>query len=151
MWLILPLNINQVKKVRQERSQIQKQFKGRGKLPSQRTHTLRVGYNFFVVVNSTQARVILNQPEGSRTPQEDLQNQLTWAHGGSQRLNHLKRSRPPILWSRYAAWSSRGSPNKWSPCCSQPLDPLSLTGLPGWASVGEDSIISEVNACARAK
>ena len=31
-------------------------------------------------------------PEGSRTAQEDLQSQLTWAHGGSQRLNHESKS-----------------------------------------------------------
>lgn len=30
----------------------------------------------------------LRELEGSRTPQEDLLSQLTWAHGGSQRLNH---------------------------------------------------------------
>ena len=30
----------------------------------------------------------LKEPERSRTQQENLQNQLTWAHPGSQRLNH---------------------------------------------------------------
>ena len=38
-------------------------------------------------------RVIeLNKLEGSRTPQEDLQSQLTWTHGGSQRLNHQPKN-----------------------------------------------------------
>ena len=32
------------------------------------------------------------RPEGSRIPQEDLQSQLTWAHGGSQKLNHQPES-----------------------------------------------------------
>jgi hypothetical protein len=30
----------------------------------------------------------LSKPEGSTTPQEYLQSQLTWDHVGSQRLNH---------------------------------------------------------------
>lgn len=30
----------------------------------------------------------LSKPEGSRTPQEDLEGQLTEAHGGSHRVNH---------------------------------------------------------------
>ena len=29
----------------------------------------------------------LKEPEGSRTPQENLQNQLTWAHRGSEKPN----------------------------------------------------------------
>jgi hypothetical protein len=33
-------------------------------------------------------RIGLREPEGSRTPQ-DLQNQLPWAHGGSQRVNQI--------------------------------------------------------------
>jgi hypothetical protein len=34
----------------------------------------------------------LRELEGSRTPQEDLESQLTWAHGGSERLNHQPKS-----------------------------------------------------------
>ena len=37
-------------------------------------------------------RIGLNEQEGSRTPQEDLQSQLIWAHRGSQRLNHQPMS-----------------------------------------------------------
>lgn len=29
---------------------------------------------------------------GVKTPQEDLQSQLTWVHGGSQKLNHQSKS-----------------------------------------------------------
>ena len=34
----------------------------------------------------------LREPVVSGIPQEDLENQLTWAHGGSQRLNHKPKS-----------------------------------------------------------
>ena len=36
-------------------------------------------------------RIEVSKPEESRTPQEDLQSQLTWTHGGSQRLNPLTK------------------------------------------------------------
>jgi hypothetical protein len=35
---------------------------------------------------------VSEEPKGSRTPQENVQNQLTWAHEGSQRLNHQPTS-----------------------------------------------------------
>lgn len=62
-------------------------------------------------------RIGLNELQGSRTSQEDLQNPLTWAHGGSHRLNHQANSSQGLdlgllhIWSRHAAWSSGGSPN----------------------------------------
>ena len=34
----------------------------------------------------------LKEPEVSRTLQENLQNQLIWVHGASQRLNHQAES-----------------------------------------------------------
>jgi hypothetical protein len=34
----------------------------------------------------------IDQVRGARTPQEDLQSQLTWARGGSQRLNHQPKN-----------------------------------------------------------
>jgi hypothetical protein len=34
----------------------------------------------------------VSKPEGPRIPQEDLQNQLAWAHGGLQKLNHQPKS-----------------------------------------------------------
>ena len=84
-----------------------------------------------------------SKPEGSRTPQEDLQSQLTWIHGGPQRLNHQPNStqrrdlnpHSPIC-SRCAAWSSCGSPNNWSRgclwLCGLPLDPLPYLVGPHW-------------------
>ena len=51
----------------------------------------------------------VREPEGSRTPQEDLHNQLTWTHGDSQRLNYQSKIlwglvlRPLYICSRYLA------------------------------------------------
>jgi hypothetical protein len=46
-----------------------------------------------VLCKSWRWRAGLGEPEGPRTPQEDIQSQLTWAHGGgSQRLNHQSKS-----------------------------------------------------------
>ena len=87
----------------------------------------------------------LSNPEVERMPQEDLQSQLTWVHGDSQRLNHQPNTMqaldlgPLYICSRCAAWPSCGSSaNNWSRTLLPALDPLSLPGLPGWASVGED-------------
>ena len=92
----------------------------------------------------------LRELEGSREPQEDPQSQLSWAHGGSQRLNHQPKRMhgldlsPLYICSRYAAWSSCGSPNNWSRgclwLCCLPLDLLPLAELPGLAAVGEDAM-----------
>ena len=35
----------------------------------------------------------LEEPKGLRLPQEDLQNQLSWAHRDPQRLNHQPDSK----------------------------------------------------------
>ena len=55
--------------------------------------------------------------------------------GTAQSLNIRWR-----ICNRCAAWS----PNNWNRGClglsCLPLDPLPLTGLPGWASVGEDTL-----------
>ena len=83
----------------------------------------------------------MRELEGSRTPQEDLQSQLTWDHGVSQSIQELDLD-PIHIYSKYLAWCSCGSPNKQNGgclgLCSLPLDPLPLAGLPGWTSVGED-------------
>lgn len=56
----------------------------------------------------------LGQAGVSRKPQEDLQSQPTWGHGGSQNLGDLPGSMgeldldPLCICSKYAA----GSPNK---------------------------------------
>ena len=83
--------------------------------------------------------------EGSGTPQENLQNQLTWAHEGSQRLNHPWKSMHGLhidilpLRSRCAAWSSYGFSKNWSEDCYTLLDAFgflsvsraALSGLSG--------------------
>jgi hypothetical protein len=80
----------------------------------------------------------MREPERSRTPQENLQNQLTWAHGGSQRLSHQPKSMhgldlgPLHIWNRCAAVSD-------SVACL--WIPFPLTGLPYLASVGEMCLV----------
>ena len=37
--------------------------------------------------------------EVSRTPQEDVQSQINWAHGGSQRLDHQPKSMQGWAWA----------------------------------------------------
>ena len=57
------------------------------------------------------------EPERSRTMQENPQNQLTWAHRGSQRLNRESRSLyrsdlgPLYICYTFVAWSSCATPN----------------------------------------
>lgn len=97
--------------------------------------------------------------EGSRSPQEDLQSQLTLVHGCSQRLNHQLKSTQgldldPLHICSRCVWSSCESPNNWSGsylglCCLS-LDPLPLAGLPGWASVGENPTSPAATWCPRA-
>jgi hypothetical protein len=97
--------------------------------------------------------------EGSRTPQEDTQSQLTWDHGGSQSLGHQPWSMqeldldPLHICNKCAAWCSCGSPNKQSrdylDLCSLPLDSLPLPGLHGWASVGENGPSPAGSRCPR--
>jgi hypothetical protein len=78
--------------------------------------------------------ITVSKSEGSRTPQEDPQSQLTWDHGNSQNLRYQPGSIQEVgleslhFCSKCAAWSSCGSPNKWSRgclgLCSPPLEPL---------------------------
>jgi hypothetical protein len=64
----------------------------------------------------------LRELEGSRTSQGNLQSQLAWAHGGSQRLKHQPKNTEgldpgPLHICRCAAWFSCGVPNNWSGGC----------------------------------
>jgi hypothetical protein len=98
-------------------------------------------------------RVEVSEPDEERTPQEDL----TWGHGGLQRLKRLK-SRQGLdlahlhICSQCAAWST--CPNHWRECClwlcCLPLDPLSLARLSGQISVGEDMLSPLATSCSRA-
>lgn len=92
----------------------------------------------------------LRELEGSRTPKEDLQSKLIWAHGGSQRWNHQLKSMhgldlsPLHLCCRCLSWSSCGSPNNQSGgclwLCCRPLTSFPLDGLPCLASVRDDTL-----------
>ena len=99
--------------------------------------------------------------EVSRTPQGTLQSQLTFAHGASQTLNHQPKSIQRLdlyllhNFSRFASWSSCESfKNSNTGCfwlCCLTFDPFLLTGLPGWASVGEDVLRWTVTGCSRVR
>ena len=101
-----------------------------------------------VLCKSWRWRAGLGEPEGPRTPQEDIQSQLTWDHRNSQSLGHQPGSMqeldlyPQHICRKYPTWSLCVSPKKWNGSClclyPLPLDSLPLLGLPGWASVGED-------------
>jgi hypothetical protein len=99
----------------------------------------------------------MSEPEKSRIPEEDLQNQLIWAHGGSQRLNHQPRSMPGLdldhldMCSRFASCSSCESlNNRGRDClCCGPLNHFSIAGLPCLASVEEDVLTASVTYCTR--
>ena len=83
----------------------------------------------------------LRELKGSRTRPEDLQSQLTWAHGASQKLNYQPKSwagpssntwagpRPLHICSRCAAWSSCRSTNNWSRDCLNSVACLWITFL----------------------
>jgi hypothetical protein len=87
------------------------------------------------------------ESERSRAPPENLQNQLPWAHRGSQKLNHQAESThgtdlvPLYIWT---AWSSCGTSNSRSRgclwLCCLALDPFPLTGWPCLTSVEEDAL-----------
>jgi hypothetical protein len=101
----------------------------------------------------------LNKPEGPRTPQEYLQSQLTWAYRDSERLNDQPKNMQGLdignlhICSRYIACSSCGSPNiGWSVVSNPvacPRDSFLLTGLLGWASVGEEVLSLAGTGCPR--
>lgn len=73
----------------------------------------------------------LREAEGSSTPEEDLQSQLTWNYGGSQKLNHQPKSMHGLdlgtlyIWSKYTAWSS---------VCALTTGELTLTLMPAFGS-----------------
>ena len=88
----------------------------------------------------------LQAPEGTGTPQEDQQSQLTWTLGGSQRLNHQPKSIHgldlvlPCICSKCPAWSSCDSPNNWSgggsgAGCSLTLFPNCRSCSCNWAAL----------------
>ena len=72
---------------------------------------------------------------GVRKPQEDLQSQIVWAHGRTQRLNHQPNTMHGLdlevltVCSRCASWSLCGSPNN---CSGAVSDLASVTCL--WIS-----------------
>ena len=78
---------------------------------------------------------------------------------GSQRLGHQTGSMQKLdlgslhICCKCAAWSSCGSPNKWSCEClglySLTLDPLLLPGLPDWASMEENLPSPAGTRCSR--
>jgi hypothetical protein len=90
----------------------------------------------------------LKEPEESKTPQENLENQLTWAHRDSQRLNHQPESirgmdlGPLHICNKCENWSSYGTCNIRSRGClwlyCLPLDSFPLTGMPCLRSIEED-------------
>ena len=73
-----------------------------------------LGY-FKEAVNVEEGEEGLKEPERSRTPQENIQNQLTDTHGGSplrlkQQAESMRETglNPLHTCNRYAAWSSYG-------------------------------------------
>jgi hypothetical protein len=80
--------------------------------------------------------------------QEEQKSQLTWTLGGSQRLNHQRKSEyemdlgPLHMSIRCRPWSSCKSLNNWSRgwpwVCCLPVDLVPLIGLHCLASVRED-------------
>jgi hypothetical protein len=99
----------------------------------------------------------ISDPRGDRNstgrPTEST-NLDSW---GSQRLNHQSNNihgldlSPQHICSRFAAWSSWGSPNNWSRgglwLCCLTVDPGALTGLPCLVTVGEDMPSPTVTWC----
>jgi hypothetical protein len=79
----------------------------------------------------------------------------------SQKLNHQLKNMygldlyPLQILSRYAAWSSSGSPNNWNRgclciiLCCPPLDPIFLAGLPYLTTVREDAFTPDETQYAR--
>ena len=80
------------------------------------------------------------------TPQEDRQSQLTWALGGSQRLNSQPKNEhkldlcPLHICRKWAAWSpTTGARALPASVACLPVDPIPLTELPHLSSVEEDA------------
>jgi len=97
--------------------------------------------------------------EGSKTSQEDLQRQLTWDHGGSQRLGHQPGSTKELDLDPYTSVTNMrlglhvGSLARGvgvvlvSVPCHWIFFPL--PGLPCWVSVGEVISSSAETKCPR--
>ena len=83
----------------------------------------------------------LGDLEGLGTPQEDQQNQLIRALGGSHRLNHQPKNIHALdlgslhICSRCAAWSSSRSPQQLDPGLSLSLLPACGFCSPNWAAL----------------
>lgn len=81
----------------------------------------------------------MKEPEGSRKPQENLQNQITYAHRGSQTLNYQPENiHGPDLGHTHicnscVACSSCGISGSRSRCCLTLL-PAFGSLLPTWAA-----------------
>jgi hypothetical protein len=76
--------------------------------------------------------------------QGNPQNQLTWVHWGSQRLNHQLHETdlcPSYICYNWVALSPCGTPRTGSKGCLwlRPLGPLSPTELPHLALIGKDA------------
>ena len=85
--------------------------------------------------------------ERTRTPQEDRQSQLTWALGGSQRLNSQPKNEhkldlcPLHICRKWAAWSpTTGARALPASVACLPVDPIPLTEQPCLDTVGEDPL-----------
>ena len=98
-------------------------------------------------VNDTQLTRVLETFCFTKEDREDQQSQITWTLVSSQTLSHQSKSILRLdlgshTSSRWAAWSSWGSPNNWSGgcpwTCCLPVDPVPLTGLSCLASEEED-------------
>ena len=69
----------------------------------------------------------------AKDTQEELQSELTWIHGGSQKVNLKPKSRHGL---------DLASPTHMEDVHCLPLGPLPLADLPSLASVEEDVVIS---------
>jgi hypothetical protein len=97
----------------------------------------------------------LRNTKGIGTPQENLQNQLTWTLVGTQRLNNQPKIIQGLeiglshICNTCGAWSSCRFPNNWSDIlfwlCCLTLYPVPLTRLSFLVSVGKHVPTPAVN------